>query len=128
MAEDKETIEFVDVKPEKKEHRNFSLKDVITGSMLKKQFVVRQLPFILFLTFLAILYIGNRYHAEKLVRETLQLQNEIKDLRAEALTVSANLMYISKQSEVIRLINERGLGLEESRIAPVKIYIKKDLK
>ena len=58
-------------------------------------------------------YIGNRFHAEKITRESTRLQREVKDLRAEALSISADLMYISRQSEVYRLVKEKGLNLEE---------------
>lgn len=95
--------------------------DIIDGSILTKDEVVRQLPFILFLTFIAIIYIGNRYHAERVVRETSKLRNELKDLRAEAITTASELMYISKQSEVVKLIDNNKLGLYELIEPPKKI-------
>jgi hypothetical protein len=121
MAEPEERVEFVDYKEEKKEHKYFSFKELLSGSVLTRQIVVKQLPYVIFLTLLAIVYIGNRYHAERLVRETLSLQREIKELRAEAITTSARLMYISKQSEVVKLVQEKDLGLEESHTPPLKI-------
>jgi len=124
MSEPEERIEFVDYKEEKKEHKYFSFKELLSGSVLTRQIVVNQLPYLIFLTLLAIIYIGNRYHAERLVRETLTLQKEIKELRAEAITTSAKLMYISKQSEVVKLVQEKNLDLEESHIPPLKINLK----
>ena len=61
---------------------------------------------------LAFIYIANRYHAEKVVRANIELTQEISDLRAEAITTSSELMLISKQSEVARLVEKRGLGLK----------------
>ncbi len=75
--------------------------------------VLKNLWYFVFLTILGALYIGNRFHAEKITRETTRLSNEVKDLRAESLSTSANLMSVSKQSEVFRLVREKGLGLEE---------------
>ena len=68
MSGQKGNIEFVDQKIEQKEIRKGSLWDVFDGSVLTRDRVVRQLPFVLFVTFLIILYIGNRYHAEKVIR------------------------------------------------------------
>ena len=79
----------------------------------------------LFLTFLAILYIANRYHAEKILRESVALQNEIKELRSEEITTASDLMYNSKQSEILKMVQRKGLGLEESTTPPKKIVVNK---
>ncbi len=117
-----ENIEFIDERPEKKpEPKGGSLKDFIDGSVLTRDFVLEQLPFIIFLAVLAILYIGNSYHAEKMVRRTGELQSEIKELRAEAITVSAELMHMSRQSEVLRLLGRNNIEMVESLEPPVRI-------
>ena len=85
MKRKKGNIEFVDQHVEQKEIRKGSVWDIFDGSLLTRDTVVRQLPFVLFITFLIILYIGNRYHAEKVIRETMQLQNELRELRARAI-------------------------------------------
>jgi hypothetical protein len=86
--------------------------------------VVKQLPFLIFLCIIGIIYIGNRYHAEKVVRDIASKQEEVKNLRAEEITTASELMKISRQSEVIRLIKEKNLGLEESTEPPAKIKSK----
>lgn len=96
------------------------------GSILTRDGVIDQLPYLLFLTLIAILYIGNRYHAEKVARESLKLQSEIKELRAEAITSASKLMNISKQSEVARLVEKYGLGLKEAVEPPKKLVVKND--
>jgi hypothetical protein len=70
---------------------------------------------------MAIIYIGNRYHAEKVIRELTNLQFEVKDLRAESITTASELMFISKQSEVVKMIEENQLDLKESVKPPIKI-------
>ena len=118
-----ERIEFIDQKKEQKEIKKGFLKELLDGSLLTREVVVKQLPYIIFVTFLAVLYIGNRYHAEKVVRNTTELQNEIKELRAESISIAAELMDISRQSEVARLVDKKGLGLKESMEPPKKIYL-----
>jgi hypothetical protein len=125
MNRKKKNIEFVDQKVEQKEIRKGSVWDVFDGSVLTRDTVVRQLPFVLFITFLIILYIGNRYHAEKIIRETLQLQTELKELRARAISTASELEFISRQSEVARLLEKRSMGLQEAVDPPVKITVKK---
>lgn len=101
-----------------------TLKGVIDGTILTRDAVVAQLPFVLFLTLLALLYIGNRYQAERIVRETAKIQSELEDLRNEAISTTSELMFISKQSEVQRLISEKKLGLKEMTTPPYKIVVK----
>jgi len=79
----------------------------------------------LLITLLAAIYIGNRFHAEKITRETTRLQREVRELRSESLATSAELMYISRQSEVYRLVKERGLNLEETKTPPYKLLVDK---
>jgi hypothetical protein len=101
------------------------LKDLISGSMVTDKIILKNLGFLLMLTFLGAIYIANRFHAEKLTRETARLQREVKDLRSESLSTSAGLMYASKQSEVFRLVKERELNLEELREPPFKLIVDK---
>ena len=116
--------DFKEVNPSKtRDSIASSARGLIDGTVLTRDFVIRQLPFIIFLTVLAILYIGNRYHAEKLVRRSGELQSELKELRAEAITVSAELMHLSRQSEVIKLLEKRDLDLSASLEPPRKIVV-----
>ncbi len=119
-------IEFIDHKVEQKEIKKGFIKELLGGNVLANSMVISQLPYLFFITFLAIIYIGNRYNAEKVVRQTVFLQNKIKELRAESVTISAELMDISKQSEVSRLVNERGLDLIESIEPPKRLIITKE--
>ena len=125
MTKANRNIEFVDQKVEQKEIRKGSVWDVFDGSVLTRDRVVRQLPFVLFLTFLIILYIGNRYHAENVVRETILLQTELKELRAKAISTASELEFISRQSEVAKRVDRNGLGLKEAVNPPLKIEVEK---
>src|SRR6056297_2758173 len=122
MRRKKKNIEFIDDRQERKELAIGSVRDLLDGSFLN-EFVVKQIPYILFITMLAFVYIGNRYRTEKIVRKTIDLQKELSELRAEAITTSSELMFISKQSEVVKMVEEQGLELKESVEPPMKIVI-----
>jgi ribosomal protein S2 len=68
-----------------------------------------------------LLYIANAHTVEKRIRKINKLEYEMKDLRAEYITLKSELMYLSKQSEVAKRVEVAGL-LELSS-APKKIYI-----
>lgn len=100
---------------------------LITGSFLAKENVVRGLPFVLFLTFLGLLYIANGYNTEKLVRELDNINDELKELRSEYITIKSDLNYESKQSQVAS--KSELFGVKESTVPPTKIIVSaKELK
>jgi hypothetical protein len=101
------------------------IKELLSGSMVSEKIILKNLGYVSLITLLAAIYIGNRFHAEKITRETTKLQREVKDLRAESLSTSADLMYISKQSEVFRMVREKGLVLEELKAPPYKLLVDK---
>ncbi len=101
------------------------IKELLSGSMVSEKIILKNLAYISLIVFLAAVYIGNRFHAEKITRETTKLSREVRDLRSESLSTSADLMYISKQSEVFSLVKERGLNLEELKTPPYKLIVDK---
>ena len=114
-------------KENKKRHINPGsfIKELLSGSMVSEKIILKNLGYISMVTLLAAVYIGNRFHAEKITRETTRLEREVKDLRAEALSTSADLMYISRQSEVFNMVREKGLNLEELKTPPYKLLVDK---
>ncbi|MCF8369127.1 MAG: hypothetical protein K9G76_08780 [Bacteroidales bacterium] len=101
-----------------------SLQSILGGGFLTRDKTARNLPFIMFLAFIAILYIGNSYYAEKNIRKIERLQKEIKELRYEHIYTKSKLMSKSRQSEVAESLSDRGI--KESMVPPKKIKIEKD--
>ena len=113
-------------KPEKEKVRSKpkvvrSVGSVISGSFLSGKKVTKQLPFILSIAFLAMCYIANNYNSQKTAIEINRTLKEIEGLRYEYISTKANLMNISKQSEVIKRLGTSGL--KEATVPPDKIFI-----
>ena len=125
MKEDK-NIEFINESGENQQKESSILRGLIDGTLLTRKKVVNQLPFVLFLVFLGLIYISNRYHAESIRKDRETLRNEINELRSEAVFVSSELMKLSRQTEVAEEVREKGLKLEESVDPPKKILINKN--
>jgi hypothetical protein len=97
------------------------------GGLIEKESLVKLMPYILFLTILAITYIANSYLAEKKIRNIEHLNSELKELRSEYISTKSDLMHKSKQSEVAKAVEP--LGIKESVDPPVKVRItKKDTR
>jgi hypothetical protein len=99
----------------------FRIRELLDGTILVRENVLKQLPFVLFLTFLGIIYIGNRFHAERMVRKISEMKTEVGNLRSEEITITSELMNISRPSEVAALVASKNMGLKESMVPPKKI-------
>ena len=102
--------------------RNWLYESLDISRWVHYQTVIRNLPFVFFLAILGILYIANAHYAEKNIREMSQIEKEMNELRWEYMTTKSELEYISKQSEVARLV--APTGLKELREPPKKIVVK----
>ncbi len=125
MTEMQQTPEFDDIGAQPKgvnsEKKGIKVRDFLTGRILTHQMVAGQMSFIVFIVILAVVYIANTYHYNNLLRTEQKLRKEVKNLRAESITTAAEYMSISRQSEVFRLVEEKGLGLVESRVPPKRL-------
>lgn len=108
-------------KPGKKGVLAKGLSSIFSGTFLTNEKNLSHLPFILFLTFVAILYIANGYYADDKIREFNKITNQLKELRSEYISTESELMFASKQSEVAKSAQE--LGLREPVVPPIKIKV-----
>lgn len=95
-----------------------NLAQVLSGSILTRVEVRRMYPYVLFIVVLMFLYIANGYHIQKLHRRHDRLTEQVKELRSRSLTISSIRMTQTRQSEIIKQLEERGIPLEESLIPP----------
>ena len=78
--------------------------------------VVKNIPFFLFLSFLAVLYIYNGHYADKLARKISITEKHIKELEYEYKTVKSEVIFRSKASELVKAVEP--LGLKELKSPP----------
>jgi hypothetical protein len=105
---------------EQNQIREQKLKNGIRNSWkqwLNYQSIVKQVPFFLFLALLAIIYIYNGHLADKTIRNIGKTAKEVKELQYEYKTVKSEVMFLSKQSELVKAVEP--LGLKELMEAPV---------
>lgn len=100
-----------------------NLASILNGSFLTSNFFRKQFGFILFLSLLSVIYISNRNRSEKKINKITDLRNEVREIKSESITIAAELMYASKQSEVYNMVEEKNLGLVEATEPPKKLII-----
>ncbi len=101
-----------------------SFKEYTEVGNISAELVFKNLPFVLFLSFIAMIYIANAHYSEKKVRQIQRLQSELKQQRWQYMSLKSELMYQSKRSEVIKTV--KPLGLKASKKRPNKIVVNKE--
>ena len=96
------------------------VRDVLGGEMLKSG-TFKFLPFLIFIAFLAFIYIANNYYAENKVRNINKLRKEMKELRYEYITSKSKLMNLSKQSQIAKKLNNRGIKESTDPIKTIQV-------
>lgn len=97
----------------------------LTKGVVSKEAATEALPFIVFIAFLGMMYIGNRHNAENNIRKIDKLGKEVKELSWDFKTLKADLMFRSKQTEVVKQVDS-VLGLRVPTEPPIKIKVSSD--
>ena len=98
---------------------------LFTKGVMSKEAATEALPFIIFLAFLGMLYIGNRHTAENNIRKIDKLGKQVKELSWDFKTLKSDLMFKSKQTEVIKRVDSL-MGLKVSVVPPIKIKVEQN--
>lgn len=87
------------------------------------QWIVKNIPFFLFLSMLTVLYIANGHKADKTIRLINSTTNDLKDLQFEYKTLKSEVMYKSEEVQIVKATEP--LGLKVSKDMPVRLKIEK---
>jgi hypothetical protein len=96
------------------------IKTILDGDFLTRERMIRNLPFLLFLGALAMIYISNTYYAEKTFREIEATRKELKELRYQYIITRSDLMFQQKQTEIEK--RAAAIGLKEAVKPPYIIH------
>ncbi len=83
--------------------------------------VLKNIPFFLFLAVLAVLYIANGHYADKTIRSINTTAAQLKELQYEYKTVKSEMMYKSREAEMVQAA--APLGLKVSPEPPAHLVI-----
>ncbi len=101
--------------------KSSTIRDILNGEILSKNFLKKQYGLLIMMAVLAFMYVDNRYSCEKQLAKEIELKKKIQDVKYESLTISAQLMEISRQSNVLNQLNTRGLDLIQTSNPPIVI-------
>lgn len=119
MAAFKRLIERIQQSEDYTDLRSSSVRDILNGNFLTKNFFRKQYLLIALMVVLSIFYIGNRFSSEKQITYVAELKRKIQDAKYESLTISAELMEISRQSNILLLLQSKGMILRPGVTPPI---------
>ena len=94
---------------------------ILGGGILKEEFIVRHTRMIVLIVILLFFYISNRYTCAIKLREIDRLQDQLKEVKYESLSISAQLTGNTRPSQVEELVKRQGLDLEKAKSPPYKL-------
>ncbi|MBW7936607.1 MAG: hypothetical protein LC101_10410 [Flavobacteriales bacterium] len=115
--EDNHTNQTSEKKTSKRKLR-LPLMQILNGEILQKEFFLRNLPFLFYIACLLAIYIANVYYAENKIREISVVEEQIKELQTEYISIKADLTEHSKEHLLDTLLRPRGIGVS---ILPPKV-------
>lgn len=83
------------------------------------EWIVKNVPFFLFLSFLAVLYIANGHYADNTIRDINKTTKLLKEQEYEFKTLNGKLMFQNRQTEVSKAVDT--IGLKENVQQPLKL-------
>lgn len=86
---------------------------------LYHQWMVKNIPFFLFVTMLMVIYIANGHYADKTIMKINAADKHLKEMEYEFKTVKRDVIFRSKESELAKAVEP--LGLKELVAPPMKI-------
>jgi len=97
---------------------------LFTKGFVSTEAATNALPFIMYVAFLGMVYIGNRHLAEKNIRDIDKIGKEVKELSWDYKTTKADLAFKSTLTEVEKRTDT--LGIKQSLQPPQKITVGED--
>ena len=100
------------------------LKDIKQKMAIEKSgasLLLKNLPFVLFVTLLLVLYIASAHSAEKKIRQIQNAQKEVKSLRWEYMSLQSDYMQQTKRSEIVRVASDINLSVPRQQIKKIII-------
>lgn len=101
------------------------------GDFFNYSWILSNISFFLFLAGLAVLYIANGHMSDNRIRKINDTARKLKDLQYEYKTLKSEMMFKSRESEMVKAAEPLGLGLDTispSRISLISSQIEPEIK
>ena len=101
-----------------------SIKSMV-GDFFSYDWILKNIPFFLFLAVLAVFYIANGHMADNRIRKINDTAKKLKDLQYEYKTLKSEMMFKSRESEMVKAAAPLGLVMDSSSPYRIKMISRK---
>ena len=101
-----------------KKKKSISFWYILTGGVLKEDFVVKHIRMIILVVILFFFFVGNRYTCLSKLRKINELQKELEYIKYESIDISGQLTGNNRLSQIEQLVKNQGLELESAKNPP----------
>jgi hypothetical protein len=91
----------------------------VVGDIFNYSWILKNISFFLFMAALAVVYIANGHMADNRIRKINDTARKLKDLQYEYKTLKSEIMFKSRESEMVKAAEPLGLTMDT--VAPFKI-------
>ena len=121
MSRFKKVIESIKGNEDFSDIKSSTVRDILNGDIFSKKIFKKQTKLMIMIALLMFAYVDNRFSCERQLATEIELKKKIQDVKYESLTISAELMKISRQTSVLNMINTRGVDLVQTSTPPIVI-------
>ena len=93
----------------------------LNGEKLRSDTFRKQYKLIALIVVLIFIYILAGYHSIEQQKRLGDLREQVRDAKFEYLTISAVRVEVTRQSQIVRHLQEAGSELQENRKPPIRI-------
>lgn len=98
-----------------------NIKQKLTPATTSTSLLLKNLPFVLFITLLLVFYIASSHSAEKKIRAIQNAQKEVKSLRWEYMSLQSDYMQQTRRSEIVKVASDINLAVPRHQIKKIVI-------
>jgi hypothetical protein len=96
------------------------------GDFFNYSWILKNITFFLFLAGLAVLYIANGHMADNRIRKINETGRKLKDLQYEYKTLKGEMMFKSRESEMVKAAEPLGLTMDTTVPYRIKLVKRKE--
>ncbi len=85
--------------------------------------ILNNMGYVFFLVLLTLIYIANAHYSEKKVREIQIVKAELKKLKWEYTAIQSDVMYHSKQSDIVKTLKDQNIDLKRQNPKKVLVHV-----
>ena len=112
------------------DNSNNDKKNSVAGALsglFSYRWIVKNIPFFLFIATLAVLYIANGHMADNRIRKINDTARKLKDLQYEYKTLKSEMMFKSRETEMVKAAAPLGLIMDSTSPYRIKLISRKPI-